>query len=337
MTRTTRMELIEKIQAKRNSRLVVYITGDRRGLETKIATDVFPMLHRHLVQIKSHDKIDLFLYSTGGITIAGFALVNLFREFCNEFNVIVPFKALSCATLITLGANEIVMTKMGQLSPIDPSIEHPLGPVVEIPGQPGRIVPVNVEDINAFFDLARNEADLKGEESIRSVFEILASKVNPIVLGAVQRSRQQIAFLAARLMTYHTHEEEHINKTVDILTRQRFSHDYIISRREAKDVLKLNIIEPDEELTTLIVDLFRAYNEVLKIDQPYNPETVLGLDNEKVSDFNRAIIESIDLTHIFRTTKEIKRAQIAHPGIPQVIVGYQERILKEEWTQDESI
>jgi len=196
------MELIEKIQAKRNSRLVVYITGDRRGLETKIATDVFPMLHRHLVQIKSHDKIDLFLYSTGGITIAGFALVNLFREFCNEFNVIVPFKALSCATLITLGANEIVMTKMGQLSPIDPSIEHPLGPVVEIPGQPGRIVPVNVEDINAFFDLARNEADLKGEESIRSVFEILASKVNPIVLGAVQRSRQQIAFLASRLMTY---------------------------------------------------------------------------------------------------------------------------------------
>jgi ClpP class serine protease len=120
------MKQIEKIQEKRDSKLVVYIAGDRRGMETKIATDIFPMFHRHLAQIGTQKKIDLFLYSTGGITIAGYALVNLFREFCEEFNVIIPFKALSCATLISLGANEIVMTKMGQLSPIDPSVEHPL-------------------------------------------------------------------------------------------------------------------------------------------------------------------------------------------------------------------
>jgi len=338
MDRKGRMELIGKIQEKRHSHLVVYITGDRRGLETKIATDVFPMFHKHLTQIENQKRIDLFLYSVGGITIAGYAFVNLFREFCDEFNVIIPFKALSCATLMALGANEIVMTKMGQLSPIDPSVEHPLGPVVQIPGQPGgKIAPVNVEDINAFIDLAKKEAGLSKEDSMEKVFEVLASKVNPLVLGAVQRSREQIAFLASILMKYHTKDEKRIKKTVEILTRERFSHNYIISRREAQKVLGLNIVEPDEELTALIIDLFNAYNDILMMDKPYNPEVILGADNQKVSEFNRAIIESVNLTHVFRTKKEIRRVEVSQPGIPHPVIGYQERGLQEEWIEDNVI
>lgn len=338
MNRKVRMKLIEKIQKKRNSLLVTYITGDRRGLETKIATDVFPMFHKHLTQIKSQERIDLFLYSPGGITIAGYAFVNLFREFCDEFNVIIPFKALSCATLIALGANEIVMTKIGQLSPIDPSVIHPLSPIAKIPGQPiGRIAPVNVEDVSAFIDLAKKEANLSEEDSMKKVFEILALNVNPLVLGAVQRSREQIAFLATKLMECHTKDEGQIKKTVDILTRERFSHDYIISRREAQEELGLNIVVPDDELTKLIIDLFSLYNDILMLDKPYNREIILGLDNEKISDFNRAIIESINLTHIFKTKKEIKRTKVSKAGIPQPIEGYQERTLQDEWIEDNNI
>lgn len=337
MNRKDRIELIEKIQKKRNSNLIVYLTGDRKGLETKIATDVFPMFHKHLRQMRNPQKIDLFLYSTGGITIAGYALANLFKEFCKDFNVIIPFKALSCATLIALGANEIVMTKMGQLSPIDPSVGHPLGPVAQTPGRQGQTVPVNVEDVSAFFNLARKEVGLSEEDSMRKVFEILATQVNPLVLGAVQRSREQIAFLAKKLMKEHIKDENDIDKTVDILTRERFSHNYIISRKEAKEVLGLNINEPDEELTTLIVDLFNAYNDILMLDKPYTPELVLGTENEKKSNFDRAVIESINLTHIFRTTKEIKRVEIKQPGVSLPVIGYQERILREEWIEDNTI
>ena len=338
MNRANRMELIEKIQEKRDSKLMVYITGDRRGLETKIATDVFPIFHKHLAKTGTQKRLDLFLYSTGGMTIAGYALVNLFREFCEEFNVIIPFKALSCATLISLGANEIVMTKMGQLSPIDPSVEHPLAPVIQIPGQPGgKLAPVNVEDVNAFIELAKKEVGLSEENSMMKVLEILASKVNPLVLGAIQRSREQIAFLASMLMKYHTKNEERIKQCVEILTRQRFSHNYIISRREAKEVLGLNIVEPDDELTTLIVDLFSEYNDIIMMDKPYHPEVVLGRDEVKIVDFNRAVIESRDLTHVFRTKREVKRVQVTQPGIPHPVVGYQERTLQEEWIEDNTL
>lgn len=339
MERGERKELIKKIEEKRNSRLLVYITGDRRGLETRIGMDIFPMFHEHLMRIGKQERIDLFLYSPGGITIAGYALVNLIREFCKEFNVIIPFKALSCATLISLGANEVITTPMGQLSPIDPSVQHPLGPVIQIPGQPvGQIVPVNVEDVNAFVDLARKEIGLNNEESMRKVFELLGTKVHPLALGAVQRSREQIAFLASNLLKYHIGDDERIKQIVKILTRERFSHDYIIGRREAKEILGLNIKEPEKELLRNIIDLFNIYSRILELSIPYNPEMYLSESESGVFDFNRAIIESSDLTHVFRTRKEIRRVQIPQqPGIPLPTIGYQERILQESWVLDNAI
>jgi hypothetical protein len=339
MDKDVRVKLIKNIEEKRSSKLLVYITGDRKGLETRIGMDVFPMFHEHLMLIGKQKRIDLFLYSPGGITIAGYSLVNLIREFCEEFNVIIPFKALSCATLIALGANEIVMSPMGQLSPIDPSVQHPLGPVIQIPGQPiGHIVPVNVEDVNAFVDLARKEIGLNNEESMIRVFELLGTKIHPLALGAVQRSREQIGFLATTLLRYHINDGEKINEIVKTLTRERFSHDYIIGRREAKAILGLNIIEPEGELLKNIIELFNVYAEILELNQPYNPEIYLAGSESGIFDFNRAIIESFNLTHVFRTKKEIRKVLVPpQPGIPLPTVGYQEIILQEGWILDNNI
>lgn len=337
MNRSDRMKLIQEIEQERKSKLIAYITGDRRGLETKISTDVFPMFHKHLANIGEQKTIDLFLYSTGGMTIGGYALVNLVREFCERFCVIIPFKALSCATLVALGADEIVMTKMGQLSPIDPSVHHPLAPVVQLPGKPPQLAPVNVEDVSAFIELAEKEVHLTEEDSMRKVLEILASKVNPLVLGAVQRSREQIAFLASMLMRYHTQDQERIDETVRTLTRERFSHDYIFSRREAQEVLGLNIVRPAERLTNRIIALFDAYNQIIMMDKPYNPEAVLGEDDARIAEFNRAMIDSVDLTHVFRTKREIKRISVTQPGVPHPVVGYPERVLQEEWIEDNNL
>ncbi|PXF51713.1 MAG: hypothetical protein C4B55_04990 [Candidatus Methanophagaceae archaeon] len=182
MGRKERQNIIREIEQERESRVLVFITGDRKGLETRIATDSFPFCLEHLRQMGHQRQIDLYLYSTGGITMAGFALVNLIREFCDIFNVIVPFKALSCATLITLGADNIYMTKIGQLSPIDPSVNHPLGPHTSIPGQQAKLVPVNVEDVNSYFDLAKNELGLKDEESLVKVFERLSRDIHPLTM-----------------------------------------------------------------------------------------------------------------------------------------------------------
>jgi hypothetical protein len=333
MSRADRISLIKKIEAQRHSRVIVYITGDRPGLETKIATDIFPLFHKHLMDIGDQERLDLFIYSNGGLTNAGYGLVNLFRQFCEKFNVIIPFKALSCATLISLGADEIVMTKLAQLGPIDPSLEHPLGPKIDLPGQPPRIMQISVEDVHAFLQLAK-ESDLRDETSMRLVFQILASSVHPLALGSVKRSKEQIGFLANELMSHHYTDKEHVKKVVKDLVTGRFSHDYIIGRKEAKETLHLNVIEPDIALTKDIVDLFMEYNKLLLLDTPYNIEAELGKNDKVEVKLNRGIIESEKFTHVFRTVREVRRIQTPQPGLPSPVFVYQERPLNESWIED---
>jgi Serine dehydrogenase proteinase len=103
--------------------------------------------------------------------MAGFGIVNLVREFYKKLSVLIPFRAHSAATLIALGADEIVMTRLGQLSPVDLSVTSPLNPSVPGPQNSPNLVPVSVEDGVGYLDLARKEA--KYEESPFSLLELL--------------------------------------------------------------------------------------------------------------------------------------------------------------------
>jgi len=337
LTQETRLRLIKEIEDVTSGKLLVYITGDRRGLETKIASDVFPFAQAHLMRMGKQKRIDLFLYSTGGLTMAGFGLVNLIREFCDSFGVIVPFKAHSAATLIALGADEIVMTSMGQLSPIDPSVTTPFGPQIQIPGQVGvaQSLPVNVEDVTSYLELAKKTMP-DDKAAAGRAFDRLAQVVNPLALGTVNRVKEQISFLAKTLLGYHMTGEARISNIVNTMTKARFSHDYLIGRREAKNTLKLNILE-NKPLEEKALELYSEYDQMLELSTPYNAETVLGDKESATASFNRAIIESHGLAHVFRTTKNIERVTLAPPQVPVVTLAAIERVVEERWFEDTNI
>jgi len=336
MTRDERLELIRQIEAKRGSRVLVYITGDRRNMETKISNDTFPFLAKHISNFNQPEKIDLFIYSTGGITMTGYSLVNMIREFSNNFGVLIPFKALSTATLIALGADDIIMTKMGQLSPIDPSVNHPLGPSVSVPGPANvsRVIPMNVEDMMNFVEFARTGLELNDVESKEKVFEILSNNIHPLVIGHGFRIREQTEFLANNLLS-NGHPEEQRKEIIRTLTQGRYSHDYIISRREAID-LKLHI-EIDEEIEGLIFSLFEQYQDMLELANPYSPEIAIGEEEQNTRSFDRAVIESDNLTHVFRTNRMYRRVLLPIANTEQTHSQVFEAIINEGWVEDNSI
>ena len=125
-----RKQLYEQLEQNRMSKVIVYVTGDRRQMETKIHSEVVDFLIHHLDTVGDVDKITLYLYTRGGDTLASWGIANLIRQFCANFEVIVPFKCHSGGTLICLGADNIIMTKQATLGPIDPSVNTPLNPQV---------------------------------------------------------------------------------------------------------------------------------------------------------------------------------------------------------------
>ena len=95
--RKDRLDLYRQLEEQRDSKLIVYVTGTRLGLETQIANDVLPKFAEHLDKIGDTEKISLYLYTNGGDTLAAWSLVNLIRSFCNKLEIIIPSNCFSCS------------------------------------------------------------------------------------------------------------------------------------------------------------------------------------------------------------------------------------------------
>lgn len=292
-----RLDNYKWLESKRKSKVLVYFTGDRSGMETQIAPDVLEYFSEQLDKIGKVKKISLYLYTRGGDTMAAWSLVNLIRQFCTEFEVIIPSKARSSGTIISLGADNILMTKQATLGPIDPSLNSPLNPQnPSIPQNPAARIPVSVESIQGFFDLAKNELKLNDERNLKDVLLNLSEKVHPLVLGNVYRTRTQIQMVARKLLQKQLGpgQSEQIEKIISFLCSDSGSHDYAIYRNEAKDELGLSIEKPDDETYKVIKDIFDNIREDLKLLEPFNPNLELGLNTTKNYSCRRVLLESIE-------------------------------------------
>lgn len=321
-----RIENYKWLEENRQSKLLVYVTGDRQGMETQIATDVLDYFSEHLDNFNKVPKISLLLYTRGGDTMAAWSLVNLIRQFCNEFEVIIPSKARSSGTIISLGADKIMMTKQATLGPIDPSLNSPLNPQnPTIPQNPQARIPVSVESIQGFFELAKQELKLKNEDNLKDVILNLSEKVHPLVLGNVYRSRTQIQMVARKLLQKQlgADQKEKIDKIVSFLCSDSGSHDYAIYRNEARDELGLTVEKPNDEQYQKLKAIFEDIRNELKLLSPFNVNLELGNEVKVKYSCRRVLIESIEGgTHVYLSEGELtKTTQTIHqpPPLPPIV------------------
>ena len=273
MTKQDRYQLIRDIQDDRGTYLISYVTLTRSGLETPMAMDSIRIIYEHLrriVTMKEETRIDLFLHSNGGDGTVPWRLVTLIREHCDEFNVIVPHRAFSAATLTALGANSIIIHPMGMLGPTDPTVRNEYNP--PNPRNPNELLGISVEDVTAFISLIKDDVGIHHEDELVQAFNILANKVHPLALGNVKRFHSQSRMLAKKLLYLHkdSDKDSHkVNELVDNLTSKLFFHGHPINRYEAKE-LGLNVEIPSKEVENLIWRLYCEYEKEMKLNQKFS-------------------------------------------------------------------
>lgn len=326
-----RIKLYQKLAELRNSKILTYITGDRPGLETQIGPDAIDCFIDHLDLIGVQPKISLFLYTRGGNTLAAWSIINLIRQFCDELEVIIPFKAHSAGTLMSLGANKIIMTKQATLGPIDPSLNNPLNP--QIPGAPPHAkAPVSVEAIKGFLELATKELKITNGHALSNILIKLSEKVHPLVLGQAYRSKEQIKMLANKLLCKQITDKRKIQKIISFLCSESGSHDYTINRREARDHLGLAVEKPDEKLYIIIKQIFDDIKNELQLNVGYDPNVLLGQNSQFMYNLNRCLIESVEGgCHAFVSEGLLTRKQIQIPPNPVPQISIEDRRLFEGW------
>jgi len=308
--------LIQQIESFRNSKVITYITSDRKPpVGARIAMDIIPVFSRQLRSIGKVPQIDLFLYSTGGDTMVPWRLVSMIREYCDKFSVLIPYKAHSAATMIALGADEIVMSDLSELSPIDPSTANVFNP--QDPRNPQARIPISVEDVMAYFDLAKNKIGIKDEKELTEIFKKFIEsnpQIHPLALGNINRVHNLIRILAKRLLKSHKNPmaEEEINKIVDYFTEKLYSHQYFIGRKEAKEDLGIKTVTyADDYLSDLMSRLLEEYKKEMELEKIWNPEIEIG-ENQAYAkkSYKVAFIESTNQTNYFEQVIEFKKGQV---------------------------
>ncbi|MBK8739497.1 MAG: hypothetical protein IPM02_08100 [Betaproteobacteria bacterium] len=134
-------------------------------------------------------ELDFLIVSDGGDPTVAWRIVSLIRERVARFSALVPQAAYSAATLIVLGADEVVMHPNGNLGPTDPQIR------VQRTGKDGsrEAVGFGSEDLMAFLRFCRDQVGLKEPAHLLAMFSKFCEEVTAVGVG---HSRPQ--FLAER-------------------------------------------------------------------------------------------------------------------------------------------
>jgi hypothetical protein len=119
--RRSRVELLKTIEASDVGKSCATIGFIGTGRSSIDAEDI-PALADALMSVGDVDVLNLVVNSPGGNGMTAEKIIELCRSYCTTFRVIIPNSAKSAATIIALGADEIVMGHCSEIGPIDAQV-----------------------------------------------------------------------------------------------------------------------------------------------------------------------------------------------------------------------
>jgi hypothetical protein len=128
--RLKRKELLVTLESKSDPNFktayISFFCGDRSSLDS---SDI-PAMGDILLSIGDVHQLNLIISGPGGDGTVAEKMIEVCRAYCKEFRVIVPNRAKSAATIVALGADEIVMGYCSELGPIDAQVPIVVGGLI---------------------------------------------------------------------------------------------------------------------------------------------------------------------------------------------------------------
>ncbi len=278
MSYNERIELYKKIEEKRGKPLVSYITSPRPNASAQMASDVIPEIAKQILAIpKEHREVDILIVSHGGDPTVAWRTITMLRERFDKITVLIPYTAYSAATLLALGADEIIMHPFSNLGPVDPQLTYIRK------GDEGKQekVQFGTEDLMHYLEFIKRDVGISDQEQLERAFELVCKDVGSIPIGVAKRSSHLSLSMGEKLLGLHMKDQNKVKAIVESLNKSFYHHGYPVGRREVKEI-GLPITNAGEELENLIWNVWKEVEEEMKCNVPFDPLEVV-LSNEKIS------------------------------------------------------
>ncbi|MBN2020442.1 MAG: hypothetical protein JW749_09475 [Sedimentisphaerales bacterium] len=249
-------DAVVQVETIRKSTVISYMASEHALVGPEDAGLIVDTIEMILPGTRKFDRLDLFLHSPGGFLDSAYKIIRICKEYSNEFNVIVPLAAKSAATLICLGANEIVMTVFAELGPIDPIIQHPYKPNVRVPAR-------SIKDFFEFLN-STETAKISVDPQFKSQ---MSNLLDPYLIGSYQtalNSSKQIAEKLLKENAFMGKSQPQVDTAVNKLTEYYYSHSHVIDRQEAREIgLNVTNAESTPQLDKAVRQLLSVYQQFM--------------------------------------------------------------------------
>ncbi len=138
------------------------------------------------------------------------------------------------------------------------------------PGEPKQ--QFGFEDLSGFLEFAKKEVGLTDQDHVRHIFEMFCKQVGPIPVAVAARASQLTVTMGEKLLRLHMGGDAQTARTIaETLNKSFFNHGYPLSRREAKEDIKLSIAEPDVQVEDLMWKIWLDIEKEFKARDIFNP------------------------------------------------------------------
>lgn len=210
-------------------------------------------LYEVLESVGFADTLYLFIKSDGGSGQVSLRLVSLLRQHCKNLIALVPLECASAATMITLGANQILMGPTAYLTAVDTSLNHALSPI----DRDNDRVSVSLDELTRVIRLWQEQHGDSKDNPYKHLFEY----VHPLVIGAVDRAESLSIMVCKELLSHHIDDEKTVDNIASTLNSKYPSHSYPILLAEAQKI-GLKVDSMNAEVNSLLLELNRLYSEM---------------------------------------------------------------------------
>ncbi len=270
MSLESRIAVYREIERYRERPLIVYVTSSRPNAIGTMGSDVVPEILDQLEAIPSDiDRVDLLVVSQGGDPTVAWRVMSLLRERFEHIGVLVPQSAFSAATMLCLGADEIVMHPHGNLGPIDPQV------TVRRKGKEGTEITefrYGYEEVLSFLQFLRERASISDQSQVAAILTKLFDEIGTSSVGVAIRGSMLSLSLGENLLRMHMTSEAEGNRAQDIseaLNKKFLHHGYAVGRDEARKI-GLKVRESDPVLESLMWKGWSLVERDLLMRVPFN-------------------------------------------------------------------
>ena len=256
-TNETKFQRVLEMFAERRDRLVIGLVAGEAFL-----TDNWAMLLRHHLQdYNDLPSIDIVVDSIGGDVGAAYSVVELLRTHAKSFTAVVPRFAMSAATLICMGADEILVDECSKLGPLDAQIPQNKGGGYDFSSALSpfsaleQLREFTLESQDLVMKLIMNRTTMTPHEAMNHASNLveamtrpLFSQLDPEKLGEYSRALVVAKEYATRLLSrYSKLSPIAQQRLIEKMVYDYPSHDFIIDYTEMVELELPVVLAPSDE------------------------------------------------------------------------------------------